>query len=736
MFSATLRSDGYSAQEPRRDEHLTFVYGRHTPGQRISAILRSRLRGLRHRLDGRTYSAIRLVPLLFHAGFEFPGLHGDAPGVQRLRRRLGWGRWTASLGVPPPRRNMSGRALVTAIAVLPTEGGGARLLVLTGAYAPDQERILAHRMEVVGTLLQSSGLRLSVERVRTTAPVWARVAPSVLAYGALAAGTWPAVSGSPPPGWTDDVMAEVTLAAPEPASFAALALGYGGAGEVSLSSLMQGPEALAPEKARDPVSFSFAWAGRVTGRERLVRNLVGLLAGSARPRNPGEIILVGRELAMLAARGLHRAPRPWRDALAMRVHREIIAGGVPLILKPALARAVKDLQFSDLTGAHAGRVYEVRLPDGVTVGRGLSEAHAHGRALTLLGPVLSDRQISRRWRALAEQLVSRPEGEYTLALVEPSEVRGRPHDPLNSGPERRIAFPGGILVRHSGGRRPSVRVLSSRALVEILVSHARRGVHVEVHPSEPGARPVADRVARLLTAVHGEPAVAAELGGAVYLRSGGRERRFRLERFLSRPRMCTVDTEAPDLAHGSRIGVRRQRPWMTPLTIEVGVSLKGQRAQLLYMDARGARFLESVPVSWLSDYLDETRALLAANPRAPGLLAVFAEPGIEHALLSADPAPPATVVSVHGVLPSRLWIALEGDRFGRGQHFGWSTAAEALLSQWPASTPGRVAVKHVAVTDARDEAVPQVVQLWVRSQILRRLRTHLQRAWPYRRRLE
>jgi hypothetical protein len=720
--------------------------------RRLAAVLRWRTRHLLRSVTPAQARAIRFLPATLQTSFPYPGLRDEPPGVEGAVVGKKWASLAGSLGLPPPVATRRGRRAVVALLVTIGEGGVVGWAVPAENASAEERRRLDARVERIRQVLEG---QLELVILDAAAP---GLVPGVAAFAGLVAGRvppwfWPAE------GEVGDLdagaVADLALEAPTP--LAALAVSLLGRGNAPHPVVALRAELAAGVPARalaDPELFGALWAGGVSGRQDELLRLIELtsrtqlsrrIASTVREpsapswrretRTAGRLLALGRGLTLAAIRAASRAPAPWRSALRARLHRELVEPGAPAFLLPSLARALASAAIrgpEDLPPPAAAKgAFVVEDPAVGVLARGGSAAQAQLRAEALLARCLvagsggsgAAGAGAAGWRSRFERFAMPPDRRTVLVAVESEEVAGPPFDPLNRGPERRLAIGPSSAVVIRPGYRPTARRLSPRALVDRILVEGRAGCGVEIVAGEPDATPAASRLERWYRVVAGSgerrPPPAMEAGGRVYL-LGERVRQFPLRSFATRPLLCDPDPEAPDLGVGGRSGTG-----VAPNRIECRLTRAGEdRAALLYVDEHGWVLREEVPLTELEEHLLETQAILRVPPR-PATLALRVGPGFEGQDRIRRPSDRVDVpMKVWGQLPFGLGVELHGERFGGRALLGWSAAALSALSGWPPSATGRIRVDDVTVT-LRGRPAGGLFRLYARSLAVRRVMRHM-----------
>jgi hypothetical protein len=716
----------------------------------LAAVLGWRTRHLLRSVTPARARAIRFLPATLQTSFPYPGLRDEPPGVEGTVAGKKWASLAASLGLPPPVATRRGRRAVAALLVTVGEDGVVGWAVPAQHASPEERRRLDARVERIRQVLEG---HLDLVILDAAAP---GEVPGIAAFAGLVSGRlprwfWPADGEA---GDLDSgAVADLALAAPTP--LAALAVSLLGRGNVPhpLVALRAALAAGVPARAlADPELFTALWAGGVTRRQDDLLRMIELTSGAQRSRRiastvrepsapsgsreartAGRLVALGRELALEALRAASHAPAPWRAPLRARLHRELVEPGAPTFLLPSLARALAAAEIrgpEDLPPPVARKgAFVVEDPAGGVLARGGSAAQARLRAEAL---VARCREAGSRGaggaggsggRSRVERLAAPPDRRTVLVTVEGAEVPGPPFDPLNRGPERRLAFGPSAAVVIRPGYRPTARRLAPRALVERVLVEGRAGSEVEILAGGPDATPAAARLERLYRVVAGagerRPPPALEAGGRVYV-LGERVRKFPLHSFAARPLFCDPDPEAPDLGVGGPpgVGVAANR-------IECRLIRAGEdRAALLYVDEHGWVLREEVPLAEVEEHLRETQAILRVPPRR-ATLALRVGPGFEGLDRIRRPPDRADLpMKVWGELPFGLGVELHGERFGGRAPLGWSAAALSALSGCPPAATGRIRVDEVTVT-LRGRPAGGLFRLYARSLAVRRVGRHM-----------
>ena len=258
---------------------------------------------------------------------------------------------------------------------------------------------------------------------------------------------------------------------------------------------------------------------------------------------------------------------------------------------------------------------------------------------------------------------------------------------------------------------------------------ARAGGAVEVIGSRAEAQPVAARLAQIVAfSKEDQPGlpVAMEAGGQVILSGGVRPRRFKLDRYMPRPRVHRPDPDAPDLALSP--GERRRAGLSGPSLVECRAALAGAgRASILYADARSGWLREVVALAELEEHLAESRLVLQqADPSA--LLAVRLTDDLEPALRRTGRSGTTLRMSVRGALPHHLEVEVGGERV-RWRRRAPRGGAPPAWRPWPAGPSGgggRLGVSAVTVRTSTGRAAG-LLALYARSVALRRVHSFLVR---------
>ena len=726
-----------------------------------AALLRWRTHWLIHDLPIRQALAAQLFPVLVHSSFERPRLGGDPPGVSGMRYRRSWSVLARAFGLPPPYRAQRGTCIADGVIGILTRTGIDMLVLVPKGLRPEDLGALQERLEAAQALFKGEGIEIQpaifdVARLERDQEVGFRA----IAFGGLLAGkipapAWAALEAASREGLANDTLAAMATVAPTELAMLSLILMTSIPAMKPLHAL--GVLAARGESARvlaDPSVFAVRWAGlsrlgdpleralRLRPRRQRPapspaakqprRPLRAVEATAEEPVEARDILQLGRGLALtfsLSAKALGKG------FSRRRLWHHVLGPGIPRALLPALTDRLTHFAREgrlDLSPVPAGSAFDVRLPDGTVLGHGATPVQARVRALALAAATANEEILSRIdpvWRVVAERL-SRPIDRPTLLmLVEPASISsGPPMDPLNRGPGRDMAFAAALALDMAPGRRPSGRILSPEAAVRHLIRATMSSTALEVVASRPEARGAAARLAQLGALVANDQAATAplalEAGGKVFFPGPRRLRRYSLRGFISRPRAFTPDPESPDLSMAS--GERNTLRWNSAGIIECRVALIDERtASVLYADSAGGHLREEIPVASLERHLRESRAILqSADPAA--ILALRLSEDVEPAVRRvSDPGTPVTL-SVRGVLPFDLEVAVNGASYGRNLGQGWRAAAQAVVAEWRSGTRGHLAVKAVSVR-AGGTAAKGLLALYARSLAQRRLWVHIAR---------
>ena len=735
MANMELRADG------RASPGQPTATAAAAPDRRgLEALLRWRTRYLPRLAPARVVRAARLLPVMLHTSFDRAGLREDAPGVAGLSYRRGWSALARDFGLPPPFKAQRATPLVEAVLLqLGAEGLEAVLLLPPGIKAADRVWVES-RAELAAGALATAGARLRWRSVDAWGLGLDQVALARLAlFGGLTGGdvspaAWAVMEAAArrptdPATWS-------ALARGAPTPFCALALTLQGSATATspLEALRRLLAGGAPARElADPEALCAAWAAAEGPHGPALAAALTLtrpLATGRAPASTVEVLELAGTLALASARAVRRGRRglPPDEVSAWR---EALGAGLPSALRPALAARLTAVGLPRTAVGRVRGVHEIRLPGGGTLGRGASPVQARVRALALLAsaapePVME--QAEAPWRALVGRLARRRGERTSLLVVEPAGPSGPPFDPLNRGPTRSLGFPGALLVRFAPGRRPSGRVLTGDEAVAHLVATSRAGGAIEVIGSRAEAQPVAVRLAQIVAFSKedrpGMP-VAMEAGGQVILSGGARPRRFKLDRFMARPRVHRPDPDAPDLALSP--GERRPAGLSGPALIECRAALvDATRASILYADARCGWLREVVALSELEEHLAESRLVLQQADRA-ALLAVRLTDDLEPALRRVGRSGTSLRLAVRGALPHHLEVEVGGERYGGTDGLaGWRAAGLAALARWPRGAGSRLGVSAVTVRTPTGRAAG-LLALYARSVAVRRVRSFLVR---------
>lgn len=701
----------------------------------LTAMLRWRLRQRSPETPARTVNAARLIPVLLHTSFDRTRFRGDAPGVEAFRYRRSWRALANEFGLPAPSRMQRGAPLVEAVLAVP-RGERVDVLVLTApGLAHAEFQAVADRAVLAQDLLGGQGVEAYL---RVTDAARISRDPDlhrVFAFGALVGGrpstvTWAALEATAVFPLEAPRLADLAAAAPDPLSALALALlSEGAAPPPMAAAALLARRGVPASRLADPAELCARWAAEAGRHPEEVLRALAVVRPGPEPvaATAGEVVSLGRTLAVAAARALRRSGG--RRAPA-RLWEDVVGPGLPRALLPPLGERLGSDGPLRTVLARAGRLHEVRLPDGTVLGRGATPVQARVRALALLASAALDPVLAHAeqpWRSVAARLAQRRTRPTLLLAVEPAAPSGPPFDPLNRGPTRAVGFPGALALRIAPGHPPAARVVGGAEAVDRVVREAALGRAVEILPARSEAHPVAARLAGLAARVREAPPdlpLALEAGGRVITVHRGELRHFPIERFAGRPRAFHADPDAPDLALSP--GERRPVGLSGPSVIECRAALLDDlRAVLVYADSSGGHLREEVLLAHLEDHLRDGRELLqGADPDA--ILAVRLSDDVEPALRRVARGTTALTIGVGGAVPLGLELDLGGTRFGGRSGRRWPDAARAALSFWPRDGAARIRVSAVTAT-LRRRRVSGLLTLWVRSYAIRRMRALLLR---------
>jgi hypothetical protein len=739
---------------------------------RLGAVLRWRARWLRRTLPQKSALSLRLLPALLQASFPYRELRGEPPGIEGMGVRRCWGVVARAFDLPPPISRQRGRRLVSALLAIPTPDGlHVYALGVAGAGPHELERLHA-RLTVAQDILTGAGVPVQLAVLpATSADPAAEPLLRALPFGALIAGRIPKEIWEPP---TDPArnqagcaaLARLALSAPTPFCELALSLMTGAPAPLPAAALKRALEqGLRTVDLADPELFCAAWASATTQDPELLFRLLAscspnprsrqAAAQIARPTTPGfgglavpvapttrELLELGHRVAAKASSAVRRSPQPVRAELLKRLRRDVIGFGLPKVLIGPFAQALRALDAVRARGPllrpvpRPGPSFEVHDASHTPLSRARHAEQAQARAVALvaraLGGLPPEVTDDRVWRLIGARLLRPTEKRSLFLVIQPAVAKGAPHDPLNRGPERRFGFgdPVALLLRPNG--RPSAFKLPPEEAVALAVVESSRGTAVEVHGATGDAQPAAARLLRAANLARPGELVGAppalEVGGRVLFLDERGVRRFRLDRFAARPRLCYPDPEAPDLSPWAEDNLRTSA-FGSRATITCHATRFGdETAGVLYVDPEGFQLREEVPLSLLQEHLDDAQVLLRAEP-SPMLLSVRYSKELEHAVgrYPAAAAEARVDIEVFGSLPFGLQVQIRGERFGRGQPLGWQAAAQSVLAGWPSGATGRVAVKGVQV-DIAFKPAGGMARLYARSLIVRRLGAHVRLA--------
>jgi hypothetical protein len=738
--------------------------------ERMSAVLRWRARWLRRSLPYKSGLSLRLLPALLEASFPYRDLRGEPPGIEGLGARRCWGVVARAFDLPPPISRQRGRRLVSALLTTQAPEGLQTYALATHGAGPQELERLHARLTVCQDILSNAGVPMKVAVLpSTSADFAAEPLLRALPFGALIAGRIPAQLWENREGLSSGevgcaAIARLAVHAPTPFCEIALLLMAGETAPSPAAALRSALEqGFRPAELADPELFCAAWGTAAAVREALLYRLLASCTSNPRtrqvaaqwarpltkgfgglalggPASTGEILELGRLVTRAAVSAVRRAPAPGRIELKKRLRRDVIEAGLPKVLVPSFAQALRTVEAGRGRAPllqlvpRPGPSFEVRDPSQAPLGRGRKAEQAHARAVALVarvtGRIPPDVADDRVWRLVGNRFLH-PAEERSLFLVllpDPT-AKGSPHDPLNRGPERRFGFGDCVAVLLRPGGRPSARRLTPDAAVAIAVREAWRGISVEVHGASGEVHPAAARLSRALHLARPGELMGApptlEAGGRVLYLTESRLRQFKLGRFAARPRLCYPDPEAPDLSPWAEDNLRVSNLGHRATILCHATRFGEENAGILYVDPLGFQLREEVPLVFLAEHLADAQALVRQEP-SPMLLSVRYSKELELAAGRYGPAPTdgRVDVEISGSLPFGLQLQLQGERFGRGHPLGWRAAAQTVLAAWPSGAIGRIAVKSVRVEIAC-KPVSGLARLYARSLALRRLQAHV-----------
>lgn len=447
-----------------------------------------------------------------------------------------------------------------------------------------------------------------------------------------------------------------------------------------------------------------------------------------------EVLGAGRLLALQLLKAMRTLPEAAQEVRA-ELRERTLTRGFPTVLLRELDQAVRRGARGNAPPtwleAYSGDVTTLRDGSGAEWGRGLSQAHAWIRGLSLLTAARDTVQIPEGppplWLKISRRLQKPVTRRTLLVAVEPTPPPGPPNDPLNAGPKRELGFRRALVALLRPGERPSAHELPAPQAVHRLLTEGLAGAVIEFVPGDALAQRVEARLSRLIARCQKVPkgsTYTAEVGGRAFTVDDARGFRSRsMKRFARRPVKSVIDPESPEL--GSEVTLGRDLR-CAPHQLECLVwTFDGKVAELAFADARGLYLREQVPLARLEAYLAETRELVRHGE--PCALSVRVCPDVAR-LLATAPAPTAKVVSlgITGELLGGLSAELSGERYLAGTVLGWEALALSILSQWPMRTRGELSFSSVLVSLKGQLAAPLDV-LYARSLIRRRLLTHIDR---------
>lgn len=681
------------------------------------AVLRWRLRWLLQSLPPRAKIATRFFPLLLHCSFERSEFRSEAPGIDGMKVRPGWGLLSRAAGLHPPVGYQRGRGLAEAVLALPGETPCLWVLPRPDLGVREIE-VLKARIQAARAYLASFGVDVRV--LEAPFPL------ELLAYGALVAGRLPQRF------WThldEQVEKPFTLEhvmrsgqfAPTPVAFLLSLLLRKGVGPTLPSHLQSELNQGTPARLlADSEYLLLLWARRSCALRLEAEWALHLgamrestrKAAAPQPREiaPETLLLFARRLWVSARWTVRALPRQEKGSFSERLLRESVEG-IPAFL----AKQLTGKFGSTLTSATAtwNGQFEVRDPPGALLSNAASADQATVRALSLLRSLQGNQrlQVPGFWQKILQKMAQRGDRRMAICVT-------LPRADLTAPVEEAVW----VLMRPA--TRPTARRLKGRQILPTALVEIARGGTIEVLIGTDEPDPASSRLDRTLV----QTAAARRLGHELALQDGGvvlciddnLVQRIPYGNFVARPRHHTFISGDPLVAHASFMG----RRWSSP-TIECQINTHDERrAAVEYLDGLGNHFRELVPLSHLDAHIRETQKMLRELP-VPGLLAIRASAQVA-AQATRNTDLPVVSIEVSGKLPFKLQLRFAGEVFGGSAASGWEAAATRILSLWPGNTRGRLSITRIAVDTPPGRAV-SLQMLYVRSVVSRRLNSHLKR---------
>ncbi|MBL8957927.1 MAG: hypothetical protein JNK82_44540 [Myxococcaceae bacterium] len=610
--------------------------------------LKRRWRVFRRVLSEPERTALDFAPAVLACSFEARGLKADTPGAAGVRPTQRWAALAKRLSLPVPLSHQSGRRLAASMFVLHDDGTARVLVEPAEAISTSLVARIGERCAAATELFEKLKLRVRFELLRP-----GTLSPAELgrlrALGAVRAGT--------PGRW-------LTLAM---------------------------RAAVVTEEQRT------AWIPHAPTSYCRVRLMLGTSPAFEAPKaDPfAELELLRLELV----RKLRKTPLFDRPTFRSHLKRELLPGGIPQSLLPALRLASGEVtrrKAPHLEVKVAAGMVTLCLPGGALFAKARTLLQARARALLLahaLWGFVPDAWITGpQWKKLAQRLGS--ERARTTVLFA-------------------LGHEGSSLaLRLRTGKEPRMRELDATATLKHVIASAANGHQVEVVGCSQAQELEAIRLSQLAwrAAANASEALSLDLNGRTLVYAGGRFKSYETGRYLERPRRA-VPLE--------RVAAPKSTQPLGP-TVECEAVLDGDRARLRYR-SKGWAFSEHVSLDALTSHLQGAMSICAQHHERPRFV-LHLDDAITKHLKSGrvQTAPPATL-EVRGDLTRGLVVMHQGQTFGSRE---LRAAAETLLSAWPVGVRGQLDIRHasVSVGGLHGEAI---ACLYARSLIGRRLSAHI-----------
>jgi len=614
----------------------------------VAVELKKRWRIFRRVLPEPQRLALDVAPALLACSFDARGLKTDTPGAAGVRPSQRWQTLAKKLGLPQLLSHQSGRRLAACVLVLHEEGHVRVLVEPAEAITTSLVTRIAERCAAATELFAKLKLDVRFELLRPGKLDAAELA-RLKALGAVRCGR--------PGRWLTDALQAVEL----------------------------GPALRASWIPHAPTAYC------------RVRLMLGAAPAFEAPKaDPfAELELLRVELL----RALRRTPLFDRPVFRTHLKRELLPGGIPASLLPALRAAVGEVtrrRAPQLEVSIAPRSVRLSLPGGALFSRARTLLQARVRALLLahaLWGFVPDAWITApQWKKLAQRLGSE---------------RARPTVLFALGPEG-----ASLALKLRAGKEPRMRELDALQTLKHVIASAASGQQVEIVPCSQLQELEAMRLSQLAwrAAANAAEPLSLEVNGRTLVYAGGRFKSYSSDRYAARPRRAVaLESNA----------AQKSTQALGP-AVECDAKLDGDRALLRYR-SKGWAFSERVTLDALSSHLQGAMSICGQHFERPRFV-LHLDDGLAKHLKSGrvQTAPPAPV-EVRGDLTRGLTVVHSTQTFSSRQ---LRAAAETILSAWPVGVRGQLDIRQasVGVGGAHSEAI---ACLYARSVIQRRLEAHI-----------